>query len=109
VADGNALSSAWTTSARARARYALPGVRGISRAKGTAARDEGLMTESGRPNAVEDILTEAKGPRTRLDSWRGTSVLCRGLRARARELRVFLSTQGSSLRELFSSIYMYLV
>ena len=41
-----------------------------------AARDEGLVTKSGRPNAVKDILTEANGPLTRLDSWHGTSVLC---------------------------------
>jgi len=60
------LSSAWINIARASAIYALSGVRGISRAKGTAARADGLVTEFGRPDAVENIMTEAKGPCTGL-------------------------------------------
>ena len=34
--------------------------------KGTAAKADGLVTEFGRADAVEDIMTEAKGPRTGL-------------------------------------------
>jgi len=64
--DASTVSSAWITIARASARYALSGVRGISRAKGTAARTDGLVIEFGRPDAVEVIMTEAKGPCTGL-------------------------------------------
>ena len=60
--DASTVSSAWITIARASARYALSGVRGISRAKGTAARADGLVTEFERAAAVEDIMTEARGP-----------------------------------------------
>ena len=60
------MSSAWITIARASARYALSGVRDILRAKGTVARGDGLVTKFGRPDAVDDIMTEAKGPRTGL-------------------------------------------
>jgi len=64
-------SSAWITIARAKARYALCEVRIISRVKawGTAARANGLATESGSSNAVEDIMTGAKDPRTGLMAW----------------------------------------
>jgi len=57
------VSKAWITIAGASARYALSGVRGISRAKGAAARVDGLVIEFERANAVEDIMTEARGPR----------------------------------------------
>jgi len=46
------------------ARYALSGVRGIPRAKGAAARADGLVIEFERADAaVEDIMMEARGPR----------------------------------------------
>ena len=61
--DASTVSSAWITIARASARYALSGVRGIPRAKGTAARADGLVTEFERVAAVEDIMTEARSPR----------------------------------------------
>jgi len=61
--DASTVSNAWITIARASARYALSGVRGISRAKGDAARADGLVIEFERANAVEDIKTEARGPR----------------------------------------------
>jgi len=57
------VSSACITIARASARYALSGVRGIPRAKGTSARADGLVIEFERADAVEDIMTEARGPR----------------------------------------------
>jgi len=44
-------------------RYALSGVRGIPRAKGAAARADGLAIKFERAAAVEDIMTEARGPR----------------------------------------------
>jgi len=44
-------------------RYALSGVRGIPRAKGAAARADGLVIEFERADAVEDIMTEARGLR----------------------------------------------
>jgi len=47
----------------ASARYALSGVRGIPRSKGTAARADGLLIKFERADAVEDIMTEARGPR----------------------------------------------
>jgi len=46
------------------AKYALSGVRGISRAKGAAARADGLVIEFERADAVGDIMTEARGRRT---------------------------------------------
>jgi len=57
------VSSAWITIARASAKYALSGVRGIPRLKGTAARADGLVIKFERADAVEDIMTEARGPR----------------------------------------------
>jgi len=51
------------TIARASARYAVSGVRGIPRSKGTAARADGLVIKFERADAVEDIMTEARGPR----------------------------------------------
>jgi len=57
------VSSAWITIARASARYALSGVRGIPRSKGTAARADGLVIKFERADAVEDIMTEARDPR----------------------------------------------
>ena len=45
--DASTVSSALITIAQASARYAISGVRGISRAKGTAARADGLVTELG--------------------------------------------------------------
>ena len=56
------MSSAWITIARASARYALSGVQGIPRSKGTAARADGLVIKFERANAFEDIMTEARGP-----------------------------------------------
>ena len=56
------MSSAWITIARASTRYAVSGVRGIPRSKGTAARAVGLVIKFERANAVEDIMTEARGP-----------------------------------------------
>ena len=44
-------------------RYALSGVRGIPRSKGTAARADGLVIKFEGADAVEDIMTEARGPR----------------------------------------------
>jgi len=61
--DASTVSSAWITTARASARYALSGVRGILRSKGTAARADGLVIKFERADAVEDIMTEARGPR----------------------------------------------
>jgi len=46
-----------------RALHALSGVRGIPRSKGTAARADGLVIKFERADAVEDIMTEARGPR----------------------------------------------
>ena len=63
------MSSIWITIARASARYALSGVRGIPRTKGTAGWAVGLVTEFWRATAVEDIMTEAKGFRTGLMAW----------------------------------------
>ena len=57
------VSSALITISRASARYAVSGVRGISRSKGTAARADGLVIKFERADAVEDIMTEARGPR----------------------------------------------
>ena len=54
------MSSAWITIARASTRYAVSGVRGIPRSKGTAA---GLVIKFERADAVENIMTEARGPR----------------------------------------------
>ena len=51
------------TIAWASARYALSGVRGIPRLKGTAARADGLVIKFERADAVEDIMTEARDPR----------------------------------------------
>jgi len=45
--DATTVSSAWITIAQASARYALSGGRGIPRAKSTAARADGLVTELG--------------------------------------------------------------
>jgi len=56
------VPSAWITIARASARYALSGVLGIPRSKGTAARADGLVIKFERDNAVEDIMMEARGP-----------------------------------------------
>ena len=64
LGDASTVSSAWIAIARASARCALSGVRGIPRAKGTAARADGLATKFWRADAVEDIMTEAKGSRT---------------------------------------------
>ena len=61
--DASTVSCAWITIARASARYALSGVRGIPRSKGTAARADGLVINFERADAVEDIMTEARGPR----------------------------------------------
>ena len=61
--DASTVLSAWITIARASARYALSGVRGIPRAKGTAARADGLVTEFEKADAVENIMTETRGPR----------------------------------------------
>jgi len=57
------VSIAWITIARASARYALSKVQGIPRAKGAAARADGLVIEFERADAVEDIMAEARGPR----------------------------------------------
>ena len=64
--DASTASSAWIT---ASARYALSGVRGIPRSKGTAARADGLVIKFERADAVEDIMTEARGPRIGLMAW----------------------------------------
>jgi len=64
--DASTVSNAWITIARASAKYTLSGVRGISRAKGTAARADGLVIEFERADAVEDVKTEIRGPRIRL-------------------------------------------
>ena len=64
--DASTVSSAWITIAWASARYTLSGVRGIPRSKGTAARADGLVIKFERADAVEDIMTEARGPRTGL-------------------------------------------
>jgi len=61
--DASTALSAWITIALASAGYALSGVWGISRLKGTAARSDGLVIEFERANVVEDIMTEARGPR----------------------------------------------
>jgi len=61
--DASTVSSACITIARASARYALSGVRGIPRSKGTAARADGLVIKFERADAVEDIMTQARGPR----------------------------------------------
>ena len=63
------MSSAWITIARASARYALSGVCGIPRLKGTAARADGLVIKFERADAVEDIMTKARGPRIGLMAW----------------------------------------
>jgi len=55
--------TAWITIARASARYALSGVQGIPRSKGNTTRADGLVMKFERANAVEDIMTEARGPR----------------------------------------------
>jgi len=47
-------------------RYALSGVRSIPESKGTTARADDLVIEVERADAVEDIMTEAKGPRVGL-------------------------------------------
>jgi len=57
------VSNAWITIAWASARYALSGVRGIPRAKGAAARADGLVIEFERADAVKEIMTESRGPR----------------------------------------------
>ena len=56
VGDASTVSSACITIARASARYALSGVRGIPRSKGTAVRADGLVIKFERANAVEDIM-----------------------------------------------------
>ena len=61
-AQSLSVSSAWITIARASARYALSGVRGIKRAKGAAARADGLVIEYERADVIEDTMTEARGP-----------------------------------------------
>jgi len=63
TADASTVSSAWITIARASARYALSVVRGGPRSKNTAARADGLVIKFERADAVEDIMTEARGPR----------------------------------------------
>ena len=45
-----------------RARDTPSGVRGIPKSKGTAARADGLVIKFERADAVEDIMTEARGP-----------------------------------------------
>jgi len=57
------VSGAGITIAGASTRYALSGVRGIPRAKGAAARADGLVIEFERADALEDIMTETRGPR----------------------------------------------
>ena len=57
------MLSIWITIARESARYALSGVRGIPRAKGAAVRADGLVIEFEMADAIEDIMTEARGPR----------------------------------------------
>ena len=61
--DASTVSSAWITIARASTRYAVSGVRGIPRSKGTAARADGLLIKFERADAVEEIITETRGPR----------------------------------------------
>jgi len=56
------VSSGWITLARASTRYAFSGIRGIPKPKGTAVRADGLIIKFERANAVEDIMTEARGP-----------------------------------------------
>jgi len=56
------VSSAWITLAWASTRYAVSGIRGIPRSKDTAARADGLVIKFERADAVEDIMTEARGP-----------------------------------------------
>jgi len=63
MVDASTVLNAWITIARASARYALSGVRGVPRAKGAAARVDGLVIEFERADVVEDIMTEARGPR----------------------------------------------
>ena len=67
--DASTVSSAWITIARASARYALSGVWGIPRLKGTAARADGLVIKFEGADAVEHIMTKARGPRIGLMAW----------------------------------------
>ena len=60
--DASTVSSGWITLARASTRYAFSGIRGIPKPKGTAVRADGLIIKFERANAVEDIMTEARGP-----------------------------------------------
>ena len=54
--DASTVSSIWITIARASARYALSGVRGIPRAKGAAARADGLVIEFEIADAIGVIM-----------------------------------------------------
>jgi len=74
------------------ARYALTGVRGILRAKGTASRADGLVIEFDRAEAVEDIMTEARGPRIGLMA-RRECAMSRDGSASTRTESVFVNEQ----------------
>jgi len=59
--DASTVSNAWITIVRASALYALSGVRGASRAKGIAARADGLVIKFERADAVD---RRSRGERT---------------------------------------------
>jgi len=59
--DASTESRAWITIARASPSYSFSGVRDIPRSKGTAARADGLVIKFERADAVEDIMTKARG------------------------------------------------
>ena len=58
-----------TVSSRCEREIRPSGVWDIPRLKGTAARADGLVIKFERANAVEDIMTKARGPRIGLMAW----------------------------------------
>jgi len=98
--------NAWFTIDRASARYALSGVRGISRAKGAAARADGLVIEFERADAVEDIMTKARGPRIGLMA-RHECAMTRAGSASTRAESVFVD--GELFTVLVSLVCLHLV
>jgi len=91
-------------------RYALSGVRGIPRAKGTAAWADGLVIEFERADAVEDIrgqrpsywTSEARGPRIGLMTWHECAMPRAGSASTTAE-SVFVD------EELFTALALHLV
>jgi len=98
--------SAWITIARASARYALSEVRGIPRSKGTAARADGLVIKFERADAVEDIMTEARGPRIGLMA-RHKCAMPRAGSASTRAESVFVDEE--LLNVLAALVYLHVV